>query len=271
MTRREALPPSRLVEAIASSRNWDGTAAIFVHGYNYSYQEALYRAAQMAADAQPLGTPAVFSWPSAASVAGYVADRDAVLYSRTELARLVQTLSASPRVKRVVLFGHSLGGFLTMEAVRQLKMEGRADTLAKLQVVLAAPDIDIDVFRSQLLDIGPMKTPITLLVSKGDKALALSNLLGGERGRVGSIDIDDPVVQEAARAERLRVIDISSLKSADGLGHDRYAALAKFGGELARAENAHGASPGNVGAFVFDAAGAAVASPFKLAGALSRQ
>ncbi|ANL56963.1 alpha/beta hydrolase [Rhizobium phaseoli] len=263
---RKQLAKDAFVQQALGSVQPDGTLGIFVHGYNYSYQEALYRTAQIAADAKIQGAPILFSWPSAASVAGYVADRDAALSSRSELDSLVTSLSASGKVKRVILFGHSMGGFLVMETVRQLKLQHRDDVVGKLAVVLAAPDIDVDVFRSQLTDIGQMPMPISLLVSKDDRALVASSFIAGERPRVGRLDINDPVIEEAAMKERLRVIDITSIEATDGLGHDRYASLAKFGAQLASFESRGRTSAGDVGAFVFDAASAAVASPFRLAG-----
>jgi esterase/lipase superfamily enzyme len=225
----------------------------------------------MSADAVAISPPILFSWPSAASVTEYLADKDAALYSRTQLDSLLKALAKTPKIKRVVLFAHSMGGFLSMEVARQLKLEGRDDVLAKLQIVLAAPDIDVDVFKSQLHDIGRIPNPVTLLVSKSDNALSISSFVSGERPRIGLLDINDPLIQEAAKAERLTVIDISSLQSSDGLGHDRYASLAKFSGDLVKAEAQMRANGRNVGAFVFDAAGAAIASPFRLAGQIARQ
>ncbi|MDW5315874.1 alpha/beta hydrolase [Rhizobium sp. PL01] len=195
VTARKQLLDSELIDDATSAANFDGTVAVFVHGYNYSYQEALFRTAQMAADASTLSPPILFSWPSAASVTGYVTDRDAALYSRGELERLLGALAKDSRVKRIVLFGHSMGGFLSMEAAAQLKLQGRRDVMAKLQIVLAAPDIDVDVFRSQLRDLGHMQTPITLLVSKTDRALTISSVIGGERPRIGRLDIDDPMIR----------------------------------------------------------------------------
>ncbi|PDS78518.1 hypothetical protein CO667_12560 [Rhizobium sp. L43] len=263
---RKPLPKDAFVQEALAFMQPDGTIGVFVHGYNYSYQEALYRTAQIAADAKIPGAPILFSWPSAAAVAGYVGDRDAALSSRSDLDSLVTSLSASGKVKRIILFGHSMGGFLVMETVRQLKLQHRDDVIAKLAVILAAPDIDVDVFRSQLKDIGRMPIPISLLVSKDDRALVASSFIAGERARVGRLDIDDPVIEEAALRERLRVIDITSIQASDGLGHDRYASLAKFGAQLASLESGRRSSAGDVGAYVFDAAGAAVASPFRLAG-----
>lgn len=271
VTKREKLTLDSLVKDATHLARFDGTVSVFVHGYNYSYQEALYRTAQMAADATAIGSPIMFSWPSAASVTGYVADRDAVLYSRSQLDSLLQALAKAPNVKRVILFGHSMGGFLSMEVARQLRLQGQDNVLGKLQIVLAAPDIDADVFKSQLRDIGHIPTPVTLLVSNSDSALKISSFVSGERPRVGMLDINDPLIQQTAKAERLTVIDISSLKSSDGLGHDRYAALAQFSGDLAAAEKRMQTNGTNIGAFVFDAAGAVVSSPFRLAGKIARQ
>lgn len=268
---RDKLSLDALVREATQAANFNGTASIFVHGYNYSYQEALYRTAQVAADANAMSPPIMFSWPSAASVTGYVADKDAVLYSRTELDALLKALARSPKIKRIVLFGHSMGGFLSMEVARQLKLQGSNDVLSKLQIVLAAPDIDTDVFQSQLQDIGRLHNPIILIVSKKDNALSISSFVSGERPRVGLLDVHDPIIEKTAKAEHLTVIDISSLQSSDGLGHDRYASLAKFAGDLDQAEMKMRSNGGNIGAFVFDAAGAAVASPFRLAGQIVRQ
>lgn len=263
---RRELTTAQFLTAATSGPNFDGTVGIFVHGFNYSYQEALYRAAQVAADADTPTAPIMFSWPSQAAIAGYVADKDAVLYSRTELQDVIDMVSKARGVKRVVLFGHSMGAFLVMEAVRQLKLEQRTGELDKLAIILAAPDIDLDVFRSQLADIGRMKTPVTLLVSKTDRALQVSSILGGERPRVGRLDVSAPQIEEIAKKDNLRVIDISSVQGTDGLGHDRYASIAKFGTQLASFETQKRRGAGDAGAFVFDAAGDIVSAPFRLVG-----
>ena len=238
---------------------------IFVHGYNYTFQESLFRLAQMAADANIEATPVLFSWPSQGALTGYVADRESVLYSRDYLASLLVSLSADQGTGDIILFGHSMGGFLIMETARQLKLEGRDDVLSKLRIVLAAPDIDADVFRKQMDVIGKMKIPINLLVSKDDRALAASSFLDANHPRVGRLDIDDPQIREAAVKYGIKVIDITSVKGSDGLGHDRFVSLAKLYPQLASLDTpTNRRSPAQVGAFIFDAAGATIASPFRL-------
>lgn len=199
---------------------------VFVHGYNNNFQESLFRIAQIAADAQIDGPVILFSWPSQARLAGYVADRDSVAYSRDYLAQLLMDLAANPSVGRIGVLAHSMGGWLTMETLRELRLARKQSVLNRLNVVLAAPDIDIDLFRQQLRVIGPMNPPITLLVAKNDEALAISSAVGGAKARVGNVDISDPRIEEAAQEAHLRVIDISTLSSADGLGHDRFVSVA---------------------------------------------
>ncbi|WP_348270793.1 alpha/beta fold hydrolase [Rhizobium sp. Root1204] len=244
----------------------DGPVGLFVHGYNYTYQEGLFRLAQIAVDAKIKGSPVLFSWPSEGTLAGYIADRDAALYSRDDLVSVISSLAAQPGGKPIILFGHSMGGFLIMEALRQLKLNGREDVLKRLAVFLAAPDIDTDVFLRQLETIGPMVAPLTLFVSKDDRALLVSSLFGSDRQRAGRLDINDPAVTQAAQKYRLRVIDITALPGPDETGHNRFANLAGLEPQFASFKSQQGASPAEVGAFVFDAAAIAVASPFRLVG-----
>jgi esterase/lipase superfamily enzyme len=46
-------------------------------------------------------------------------------------------------------------------------------------VVLGSPDIDIDVFRRQFVEMGPNKPRFTIFTSGRDKALEFSRLLAG--------------------------------------------------------------------------------------------
>lgn len=231
VTQREDLHEGAFIAKVNDQANADGTVVVFVHGYNFTYQEALFRTAQLAADAGALTPPILFSWPSAARVAGYVADRDMALASRTELAVLLAAISKARKARHIVLFAHSMGSLLAMEAVRQLKLEGRDDVIGELQIVLAAADIDVDLFYSQLRDIGPLPIPIVLLVSKEDRVLSLSSLLGQERPRVGQIDAG--ILAKTRQTEHVRLVDITSLQSSDGMGHDRYVSLARHMGKAA--------------------------------------
>ncbi|WP_238123662.1 MULTISPECIES: alpha/beta hydrolase [unclassified Xanthobacter] len=238
---------------------------VFVHGYNTSFQEALFRFAQMVADAGFEGAPVLFAWPSEGTEAGYLADKDAATFSRDQLADLLTQLTRIPHSRKVAVVGHSMGGWLTAEALRQLRLEGRNDVVNQLQVVLAAPDIDVDVFRAQMAVIGPLSPPMVVMVSPDDVALSLSEHLSADRRRIGRLDVRDPRVAEASAKARIQIVDISSIGSADLFRHDRFVALAAMYPAISSAQKNGGHDLSQAGVFVLDAVDATVSSPFVLA------
>ncbi len=253
--------------ALETARNGFG---IFVHGYNTSYQEGVFRLAQMTADAGRGSRAALFAWPSHGELTGYIADKEAATSSRDDLADVLTAISRARRGRETLVMAHSMGGWLVMEAMRQLRLQGRDDVLASLRVYLAAPDIDPNVFRAQLSVIGRLPRPMTVFVSKDDQALRLSTLLSRDRTRVGALDAQDPVVAAAARQNGVVLVDISAIRSTDQIGHDRYAHLAGlFSGQdggLERELDSQGP-----GAVVLDVASGIAATPVRAAGAVVGQ
>lgn len=251
VTDRKVLPALALA-ASPSRSPASGTRdiLIFVHGYNYNFAESLFRLAQIVADANLREKPILFAWPSAASATGYVADKDAVTYSRDDLVSLLTSVAGDPKIGNITLFGHSMGGWLVAEALRQLRLTGQDRVIERLgDVVLAAPDIDIDVFHRQVQIIGALTPPMTVLVSPDDRALMISGRLAGSRNRVGSADANDPRVQALAAANGIQVIDISNLEALDGSNHNRFAALVKV---IPRMADAKLSSLAQAGAFILE-------------------
>ena len=259
-----SLSEREFMDRIASRAGKEGEVGVFVHGFNYTFGEALYRVTQMATDSDLVGAPVLFTWPSAGALGAYVADRDSATYSRDALADLLVALAGDRRIDRVTVFGHSMGAWLTMESLRQLRLTGQDRTLDRLSVVLAAPDIDIDVFRSQIQVLGPMAEPIVVLVSPDDRALQLSSWLGRGVQRLGALDVSDPRVEHAARDSNVTIVDITNLPATNNRNHDRYVALAALYPQLAEADDRD--SGVEAGAFVFSRLGAALVSPFTIIG-----
>ncbi|MCK0197881.1 alpha/beta fold hydrolase [Ancylobacter sp. 6x-1] len=240
---------------------------VFVHGFNTNFQEAVYRLAQMVGDSGTDTVPILFAWPSAGTVTGYVADKDAATYSRDALANLLTELAQEKTTGKITLIGHSMGGWLTAETLRQLRIAGRGKVLERLQVVLAAPDIDVDVFREQMAVVGRMDPPLTVLVSSDDLALRVSGRIAGARKRLGALDVDDPRVQELALQYDLRIIDISGLQASDEFKHDRFVGLAAIYPKLQEQQDSRpDLQLRRAGAFVFNAVGTTLSAPFSLAG-----
>jgi len=219
---RKAVAPQR------ADRRKKHKVFVFVHGFNNNFQESLFRLAQLQADAKIDGIPILFSWPSQAQVAAYATDQDAASYSREYLMTLLTMLTRSPEVGDILVVGHSVGAMLTADALQQLRAEGKNQVIARLgRVVLAAPDINAQTFRAQVQAIGPLKPPLLVLVSKDDGALQMSSFLsGGGVPRTGALDVNNPVVQEAALKAKVQVVDISQLESRDGMKHDQFVSVA---------------------------------------------
>ena len=202
-------------------------AFVFVHGFNNTFQELLFRIAQLQADIKIDGITILFAWPSQGLIGAYEMDKQSANNSRDYLMALLTMLSSSSEVSDIMVVAHSMGAMLTVEALRQLRIEGKDRVIARLsRVVLAAPDINARTFRNHVQAIGPLKPPLLVLVSKDDSALRVSSFLDGGIARAGDIDVDNPVVREAALKEKVQVVDISRLAKHDDLGHDRFISVA---------------------------------------------
>ncbi len=263
---QSVLDREALLQAVR--RRESAAPVVFVHGYNYNFQESLFRLAQLKTDSNIDGTPVLFSWPSLAALPAYVADKESATYSRDALADLLSDMVRA-RKGEVDVFAHSMGGWLTVEALRQLRLEGKGDVLDRLRVIMAAPDIDEDVFTAQLDVIGRMRTPITILVAPDDRALQVSSILGAGTQRVGALDARSPEVEEAAKRYGITIVDISSLESIDATNHNRFFDVKQLAAALNKP--AAVATLGDAGAFVLDAAAQTVSSPFSLAATVLRQ
>lgn len=158
---------------------------LWVHGFNNTGAEALYRHVQMAEDIGMAGPQVSFVWPSAQNVRGYLHDRDSVLDARRPLADVIRNISQS-WPGEVFVIAHSLGAFLTMEALGRLSRDGHSVPALVDGLVLMQPDIDPHVFREQTYDIGTLPGRAVVVLAQDDRALTISGLFAGTRSRVGN-------------------------------------------------------------------------------------
>lgn len=254
-TERTSLDRAAFLDAVRASARQAGPEShevlIFVHGYNTLYHEAVYRFAQIIHDTGFTGTAILFSWPSLGQPPYYVADRESSTYSRDYLERLLLDISALPEVRLVNILAHSLGTWPVIEVLRQARIAGHVSFGGKLaEVILAAPDIDVGVFRTELATIGHLPRPMTLLVSRDDNALALATALAGGVERVGSANLDNPRVFEAVKRYNLRVVDITQVAALDPTNHSKFAQssvlIKAIGNGLAREKKGGALSQGGV-------------------------
>ncbi|QEN90445.1 alpha/beta fold hydrolase [Labrys sp. KNU-23] len=274
VTSSAPLDQARFDASVVKDTKGTGEVIVFVHGYNTNYQEAVYRVAQLEKDSGFPGAVVAFAWPSLGTLTGYVADRESTTYSRDYLETTLNGLARTPGVRRIHIIAHSMGNWLAVETLRQARIRGNSAFLPKLgEVFLMSPDIDIDVFRTQLDTIGKLNQPITVAISRDDRALGFSQRLAGDVPRVGNVLIDNKKAQEAIAHYGLRVIDMSDAKSLDSMNHSKFVGLLPSLNQMAKSDAA--AARGNpisrTGLFVVNTAGTLLQTPLRLGEAIVGQ
>ena len=221
------LPPDK-----ASGNAWlrkhlpvSRTVLVFVHGFNNRYEDAVYRFAQIVHDSHADAAPILFTWPSAGKLFDYNYDRESTIYSRDGLETVLKLLAEDPQVSEVSVLAHSMGTYLTMEALRQMAIrDGRVAPKIK-NVIFASPDIDVDVFGRQVHDLGGHHPRFTVFVSQDDRALAVSRFVAGNVNRLGQINPEVEPYRTEAEKNGITFIDLTKLKTPGAdLNHDKFAA-----------------------------------------------
>lgn len=190
---------------------------VFVHGYNVNFSAAVLRVAQFVHDTGYQGVPVLFSWASSGKRLDYVYDINSALQARDHLEELGVIISGA-NVEHFDVVAHSMGNLVTLEAMGQLQKRTDLDSTGRLRrVVLAAPDIDFDVFKAQLRNFEGATDVFYVLVSGDDKALTWSRRIAGGVSRVGAAD-------PTSLAELgVNVIDVSQINDESNVNHSKFA------------------------------------------------
>jgi esterase/lipase superfamily enzyme len=217
------------IATVAEGRAWfrqhvkGGHALVFVHGFNNNYEDSVFRLAQIVHDSKMQATPILFTWPSRAKLTAYQYDKESTNYSRTALEQALRTLAADPDVKDITILAHSMGTWLAMEALRQMGIRDGHVNPKIHDVILASPDIDIQVFAKQYAEMGEPRPKFTIFVSQDDKALAVSSFITGGVSRLGTINPAEEPYRSKLEAAGITAIDLTKVKSGDSLNHGKFA------------------------------------------------
>ncbi len=196
---------------------------VFIHGFNNRFEDAVYRFAQIVHDSRADVVPVLFTWPSRGSIFAYGYDRESGNYSRDALENLLQTLARDPAVGEVSILAHSMGNWVTLEALRQMAIRNGSIPPKIANAMLAAPDVDIDVFRKQVADMTGRRPRFTIFVSQDDRALAVSRRVWGSTARLGAIDPDAEPYRSELGKSGITVLNLTKLQTGDRLNHGKFA------------------------------------------------
>jgi esterase/lipase superfamily enzyme len=207
---------------------------LFIHGYNNNFNDAVTTIAQLWHFLGRQGVPMAYTWPAGSTglLRGYTYDRESSEFTVFHLKQMIRVIASCPDVQKINIISHSRGTGAAVNALRELHMEisgsGRVtrDELKLGTLVLAAPDIDLDVVIQQLTTVRLGRVPerFAMYVCARDKALGLSNWLFSGLQRLGQIkaDVFTPEELEFLRSSKTMQIVDARISNAGAFGHDYF-------------------------------------------------
>jgi esterase/lipase superfamily enzyme len=192
------------------------SAFIFIHGYNVTFEDAARRTGQMSYDLGFDGVPAFYSWPSQGTLTKYKDDEKNVEWTQSHLQKFLGDFVNRTAATNVYLIAHSMGTRALTKAFTALAAQQPEIRTKVRALILAAPDIDAEVFRTEIAPQFVSRPPlITLYSSSADLALAASKQFHGA-ARLGDSGAGLVVIQG------MDTIDASAVDTSL-LGHSYYA------------------------------------------------
>jgi len=234
---------------------------LYVHGYNNTFEDAALTMGELCHFLGREFACGIFTWPAGSEkgvLFGYEADYESSVYASDHLRKAIRTIAATPGLERLHLLAHSRGTDVLATALSELAAEAymQQTSVARYlklgNVVLMAPDIDVDVAPTKILKLlsdpdlpfggaadpgASFKEPpgfhVTLYTSPHDKALATSNWLFGGIARLGLLrpSMLGPGQVEAIR--RLGFFDVIEFTgSTDFVGHAYFVSSPKVSADI---------------------------------------
>ena len=196
-------PTKHVVLQKVDSLSWRGVAAqlndtisqasgknafVFVHGYNVAFKDAARRTAQIHHDLKFDGAPIFFSWPSRGEITltSYTHDETNAKWSYSYLKEFLIKIATDTKADNIYLVAHSMGTRVLSNAVAGV-ISDRPDFKKRFrEIILAAPDIDAEIFVNDLAPkLVEASQNTTLYASADDRALQTSREVHGGYARAG--------------------------------------------------------------------------------------
>lgn len=200
-----------LKQQAAAAKAYPKQAFVFVHGYNVTFDEAIFRTAQIAHDIGFDGPSVTYSWPSRGGTWDYRHDLDTAKSSRDGLKALLALVAQDPAIANVNLIAHSMGNEPVLEVLGEVGGIKRAGGVApdfKLrELILAAPDVSrrsFEVLAEKFKDVA--RGGITLYASSKDRAMLASKKVASGLTRAGDV----PTVEGPMIVAGIETIDVSA-------------------------------------------------------------
>ena len=204
-------------ERIAASNRYKDHALVFVHGYNTSFDHAIYRTAQIAYDLKFDGAVFLYSWPSGGAVASYTYDRESAQASEPYLRQFLDLVVKQSGASSVSIIAHSMGNQPLLDVLKDMRVGGPQEVVIN-EVILAAPDVDADNFANVAQRIEGIAKGVTLYAASNDRALIVSRNFW-RNPRAGDVPASGPLIVPG-----IETIDVTAASTDSfALNHSGYA------------------------------------------------
>jgi esterase/lipase superfamily enzyme len=192
---------------------------IFIHGYNNTFEDAVFRAAEVWHFMGRMGVPVAYTWPAGyGGIRGYAYDRESGEFTVSHLREFIKLIATCAEVERVHLVAHSRGTEITISALRELNLYYSGQGLSTQQelklenLVLAAPDVDEEVFLQRCVAENLLMAArrTTIYVSDRDRAIEAVDLVFASRHRLGALAVEDvhpKMRQKLAKMPNVQLIE----------------------------------------------------------------
>lgn len=205
---------------------------IFVHGFNNSFEDAVFSLADIWHFSGRRGVPIAYSWPAGSGgLFGYFTDREAGEFTVYHLKEFLLQLSQIPELKKIHIVAHSRGTDVTTTALREMIIAVRSsgkDPKTVLQIenlIMAAPDLDFSVVRQRLIaeGFGAAMGQITVYMNRGDTALGISQrLMAGLRfGKLTAGGLENADKEIFSEVKTVNFINVEGVKGLTGHAYYR--------------------------------------------------
>jgi esterase/lipase superfamily enzyme len=212
---QEAEARQHLEEELAKTPYKD--VYIYVHGYNNSFDDSVMRLAGVWHYLGRRGVAIAYSWPAGiGGPLGYFYDRESGEFTVFHLKRALKIIAGCKSVERIHIIAHSRGTDVVTSALRELNIEYSAkglDAQKELKLwtlVLAAPDLDRDVFRQRFAaeNLMGVSRQFVIYCSSGDFALAVADWLFGSSTRLGQVEASSFSAEDRAMLKQLPQVQV---------------------------------------------------------------
>jgi esterase/lipase superfamily enzyme len=191
-------------------------AFVYIHGVGNSFEDPMYRMAQLWHFLGRPGVPFVYTWPAikgGGPLRGYTYARESSEFTVYHMREFLLAVASCPEIERIHILAHSRGTGVTLSVLRDLRLIYLTDAAAARRdvklgnIILAAPDIDMQVAQQRFRpdQVYEIFERMTMYATPEDKALGIAEFLFSSLTRLGaatSEDMSDEQI-EALRDDRI--------------------------------------------------------------------